>query len=94
MFQVLNFELGIMSVGSAGVKISAIKTIAPKGADTGWKVGVNVTWLLIRGLIVIIENDTAIPVEVFVVLRRIGGSGIIRMIVLVMNWWCRRRPGE
>ena len=82
--RLLKFELGIVPAGSTGVKIGAIETIVPKRADRGWRVGMNVSGFLVRRLIVIIKNDSAIPVEVSVVLRGIGGSGIIRVFVLVL----------
>jgi hypothetical protein len=81
------FELGMVTVGSAGVKRLGMVMIVPRGADIGCRVGVDASGSdMARGLTVITESDVAIGTDVAIMVTLMGGSGINRVLVLVLLW--------
>jgi hypothetical protein len=77
------FELGIVMVGPVGVRSGGVETIVPRGAEIGYSVGVDVIVSdIVNGLNVMTERDTA--TDLAIVLVCIGGSGMTRVLVLVL----------
>jgi hypothetical protein len=77
------FELGVVMVGPVGVRSGGMETVVLRGAEIGYSVGVDVTPSdIVNGLNVMTESDTA--TDVAIVLVRIGGSGMTRVLVLVL----------
>jgi hypothetical protein len=77
------FGLGVVMVGPVGVRSGGMETMVPRGAEMGYSVGVDVTASdIVNGLNVMTESDTA--TDVAIALVRIGGSGMTRVLVLVL----------
>lgn len=79
------FELGIVTIGSAEVESGGMETIVPSWAVIGGSVGVGMTTSdMVRGVIVMSDTDIATAADVGIVLVRVSGSGMIRVLVLVL----------
>jgi hypothetical protein len=78
------FKLGIVMVWSEGVKSGDKETIMSRGAKMGNRVGMDVMASdFAKGLTVMTESAIATGVDVLMVLARIGGSGVTKVLVLV-----------
>jgi len=79
------FELGVVTVGCAVAEIGGMETIVPMGAEIGCSVGVDVMASdMDRGLTVKTEGDMATGTDVVMMFAFVGGSGMTRVLVLVL----------